>query len=72
MAIRTRAKVAIRSAVDPAPQPELAGPVKSATRDVNFLRSDSKCGQYVSDLSNVTPRYLVRSRSAGLCCCGWL
>ena len=33
-------------------------PPQDATRDVNFLRSDSRCRQYVSDLSNVTPRYL--------------
>ena len=26
--------------------------------DVSFLRSDSRCRRYVSDLSNVTPRYL--------------
>jgi len=25
---------------------------------VSFLRSDSRCLRYVSDLSNVTPRYL--------------
>ena len=30
----------------------------SVTRDVNFLRSDSRCRRYVSDLSNCTPRYL--------------
>jgi len=28
------------------------------TYDIRFLRSDSRCWQYVSDLSNVTPRYL--------------
>jgi len=32
--------------------------LKSATRDVNFLRSYSRFRRYVSDLSNVTPRYL--------------
>ena len=31
---------------------------RSATRDVSFLRSDSRCRRYVRDLSNVTPRYL--------------
>ena len=31
----------------------------AALRDVNFLRSDSKCRRCVSNLvSNVTPRYL--------------
>jgi len=54
----TRAKVDVRSLVAPAPQPEPASRLKSATRDINFLRSDSRCRRYVSDLSNVTPRYL--------------
>jgi len=54
----TRAWVAIRGVVATAPQPEPASRLKSATRDVSYLRSDSRCQQYVSDLSNVTPRYL--------------
>ena len=54
----TRAKMAFRNVVVPAPQSERASRFKSATRDVNFLRSDSRCRRYVSDLSNVTPRYL--------------
>ena len=54
----TRAKVAVRNVVDPAPQPETANRLRSATRDVSFLRSDSRCRRYVSDLSNVTPTYL--------------
>jgi len=45
---------------------------RSATRDVSFLRSDSRCRRYVSDLSNVTPRYLPRSRRAGFRCWCWL
>jgi len=40
------------------PQPEPASPLKSATRDASFLRSDSRCQQYVIGLSNFTPRYL--------------
>jgi len=44
--------------VPPAPQLEPASRLKSATRNVSFLRSDSRCRRYVSDLSNVTPRYL--------------
>jgi len=32
-----------------------------ATRDDKFLRSDSRSGRYVRDLSNVTPRYFVRA-----------
>jgi len=42
----------------PAPQLEPASRLKSATRDVSFLRSDSRCRRYANDLSNVTPRYL--------------
>jgi len=54
----TRARVAVHRVVPPAPQPEPASHLRSATRDVNFLRSDSRYRRYVSDLSNVTPRYL--------------
>ena len=50
--------VAIRRVVAAAPQPEPASRLRSVTRDVSFLRSDSRCWRYVSDLSNVTPRYL--------------
>jgi len=50
--------VAIRRVVAPAPQPEPASRLMSATRDVSFLRSDSRCRRYLSDLSNVTPRHL--------------
>jgi len=42
----TRARVAIRRVVAPAPQPEPASRLRSATRDVSFLRSDSKCWRY--------------------------
>ena len=48
----TKARVAIRGVV------ALASHLRSATRDVSLLRSDSRCQQYVIDLSNVTPRYL--------------
>jgi len=54
----TRARVAVRNVVAPAPQPGPAIPLRSATRDVSFLQSDSGCRRYVSNLSNVTPRYL--------------
>jgi len=40
------------------PSPESASHLKSTTRDVNFLRSDSRCRRCVSSLSNVVPRYL--------------
>jgi len=36
----------------------VVAPAPSATRDVSFLRSDSMCQRYVSDLSNVSLRYL--------------
>ena len=54
----TRARVAVRRVVAPAPQPEPASRLRSATRDVSFLRSESSGRQCVSDLSNVTPRCL--------------
>jgi len=52
----TRTRVAVRNIAAPAPQPEPANHFRSATRDVSFLRSVSRCRRYVSDLSNVTPR----------------
>ena len=48
--------MAVRNVVAPEPQPEPASRLRSATRAVSFLRSDSRCRRYVSDLSNVTPR----------------
>ena len=54
----TRVRVAVLNVVAPAPQPEPASRLRIATRDVSFLRRDSKCLRYVSDLSNITPRYL--------------
>ena len=54
----TRARVAVRNVVAPAPQPKPASRLRSSTRDVSFLWNDSRCRRYVSDLSNVTPRYL--------------
>ena len=50
--------MAVRNVVVPALQPEPASRLRSATRDVSFLRSDSRCRRYVNDRSNVTPRYL--------------
>jgi len=48
----------VHRVVAPAPQPEPASRLRSVTREVSFLRSDSRCRRYMSDLSNVTPRYL--------------
>jgi len=45
----TRTRAAIRNVVALAPQPEPASRLRSATRDVSFLRSDSRCRRYVSD-----------------------
>jgi len=39
-------------------QAKPASCLKSTKRDVSFLQSDSRCQCYVSDLSNITPRYL--------------
>jgi len=75
----TRARVVVRRVVAEAPQPEPARRLRNATRDVSFLRSDvsflanvsflrsaflRRCRRYVSDLSNVTQRYL-RSEQKG-------
>jgi len=49
--------VTVRNAVAPVPQPEPTRRLRSATRDVSFLQSDSRCRWYMSDLSNVIPRY---------------
>ena len=35
--------MAVRNVVAPAPQPEPASRLRSATRDVSFLQSDSRC-----------------------------
>jgi len=64
----TRARVAIHSVVASAPQPEPTSCLRSATRDVSFLRSDSWCRRYVSDLSNVTPRYLGSEQKGRVLC----
>ena len=44
----TRAKTAVRNVAASAPQSEPASRLKGATRDVHFLRSNSKCQRYVS------------------------
>jgi len=55
----TRAKVATTNDISSALQPKPASCLfKSVTRDVSFLRSDSRCRGYVSNLFNVTARYL--------------
>jgi len=69
-AIRT--VVAVCRFAAPAPQPEPASRLRSATCDVCFLRSDSRCRRCVSGLSNVTPGYLAGGRRAGFRCCSWL
>ena len=53
-----QASVPIHRVVVPAPQSQPASHLRSTTRDVSFLRSDSRCRRCVSDLSNVTPRYV--------------
>ena len=52
--------VVICNVVSPEPQLEPASCPKSATHDVGFLRSDSRCWQFRSDLSKVTPRHWCR------------
>ena len=47
--------MAVRSVVAPVPQPYPASRLKSAMRDVKFLRNDLTCRRYVSVLSKFTP-----------------
>jgi len=54
----TGTRVSIRRIVAPVLHLGPASRLRRATRDVSFLRSDSRCRQYLSDLSNVAPRYL--------------
>ena len=61
----TRAKVAVRNAVAPAPQTEPASSLKSATRYVNLLRSDSRRRWYVTVRPNVIQGY-VASEQKGM------
>jgi len=68
----TRARVTVRKVVAPAPQPDPASRLRSATRDVGFLRSDSRCRWYVSGLSNVTPSYLGSEQKGRFHCWSWL
>ena len=49
----TRAKVAVRNVVAPAPQPKSASRFERVTCGVSFFRSDLRCRRYVNDLSNV-------------------
>jgi len=71
----TRARVAVGRVVAPAHRPEPASRLRSATRDVSFLRNDSRCRRYVGDLS--TCPTLLRGiwagrRMAGFRSCIWL
>ena len=64
----TRAKVAVRKVVAPAPQ--LIVPAKGLIKEalkVSFLRIDSRCCRYVSNLSRVKPRcFGVAQKGGGL------
>jgi len=60
----TKAKVAVRNVVAPALQPDQQVASGYVTRNVIFLRNDSRCRRYVSVLPNVTRRYL-RSKQMG-------
>ena len=55
----------VRNVFAPAPQPEPANSLKSVTGDVNFLRSESTCQRYVSDLYNVAPNVCLGSEQKG-------
>jgi len=61
----TRARLAICRVGAPAPQPDPVSRLRSTTRDVSFLRIDSRCRRYVSDLSYVALRYLGSEQDRG-------
>jgi len=65
----TRAKVAVRSVVVPAPQPEPASRLKSVTRDVRFLRSD---GDTWVSCPTLLRGIWARSKRAGFRRWSWL
>jgi len=68
----TKARVAVRGVFAPAPHPVPPSRLRSATCDVSFLRSDSRRRRYVSDLPNVTPRYLGSEQKGRVSCWSWL
>ena len=55
------------------PRPEPASRLRSAKRDVSFLRSHARCRRYMSDCPTLLRRGIwIRSRRTGICCWGWL
>jgi len=66
----TRTKVAVRSVVVPVPQTEPASRLKSSTRDVNFLRSDSRCGGTLVTYPTLLRGMWARSKGTGFRCSG--
>jgi len=70
----TKAKVVIGNVVAPAPQPEPVSCLKSATRDVSFLQSHSRCRRHMNGLFNVTLSEVfgLGAEGQGLGCLRWL
>ena len=64
----TRAMVTVRSVVAPPTHPEPASRLLSATPDVRFLRSGSRCRRYVNVLSNPIPRCFGSEQKDGFRC----
>jgi len=62
----TRAKVAVRNVVTPAPQPEPASRLKSATRDVNFLQVTQGVGKTWTTCPTLLQGIWVRSKGQGV------
>ena len=54
----TSPKVTVRNVIALGAQPEPPSRFNSATSDVSFLRIDSKCWRYVSDVCDITLRHL--------------
>ena len=66
----TRARVAVRSVVAPAPQPSQQA--ASGVRRVMLASCEVAQGRYVSNLSNVTPRHLSLRQKSRFRCWSWL
>jgi len=68
----TRARVAIRRVVAPAPQPEPASRLRRAMRDVSFCEVTRGVGDTWATFPMLLRGIWARSRRAGFCCWSWL
>ena len=62
-----KAKVAVHNVASPTPHLDSASRLKSPTRVVNFLRSDSKCRGNVSALYSFMPMQVGLAQKCMIC-----